>query len=383
LIATGAGTTFWRDYEGHWTNAPRIYQYASILDLGQENNVAAWFSSMLLGAIAWLAVLCFLLDRRSAERSWLAYGWLLMAAVFLALSFDELGSLHERVPIPGGWAGRALWYLPVVAVLPAYMGAFAYSRLRADPIAVALIALGALTFASVPIQEFFEVEVQRATGGGRPVLHTLMEEGCELLGMLLILTAFVRYVHKYLLRGAAGVDDTLHLVVGLRSLAIWIAVLVGGGLLAGEAAARWLAPDELSGDPRHWFPALASFGAACLSWHAAERAWSTQGLVLGQLAAICLLASALIGGHLNGDEPLLALFAALLAAAWLVGVVVLRSPAWTLGIGLWGTMLLFSFTQLQGPAMLVGAVVSMLILVATLVVIQQGEVRRARVSVGT
>jgi hypothetical protein len=104
---------------------------------------------------------------------------------------------------------------------------------------------------------------------------------------------------------------------------------------------------------------------------------------LGQLAAICLLASALIGGHLNGDEPLLALFAALLAAAWLVGVVVLRSPAWTLGIGLWGTMLLFSFTQLQGPAMLVGAVVSMLILVATLVVIQQGEVRRARVSVGT
>jgi hypothetical protein len=376
LIATGIAVPFWRAYEGNWETAPRIYQYAAYLNVGLENNVAAWFCSMQLAAIASVALLCFVFDRSAGERSWLAYGWLAMAALFVALSFDELGSLHERMPLPDGLAGQVLWYAPVVAVLPAYMGVFAYSRMRTDPIAIGLMALGALMFASIPIQEYFETAVQRSAGWQRPVLDMLLEEGAEMLAMCLILAAFVRYALRFLRRDEAGGDGLVHLVIGRVPLAAWIGIVAVGGLVAGEAAAKLLKPDEISGDPRHWFPALVCFGAACLCWLAPQRVWSAQGLVFGQAAALCLTASALVGGHLQYYPRLIAIYAMWLAAAWLVGAAVLRSIGWTIGSGLWSLMLYFSLTQLFNPIMPVGIVLSMLLLIATLVLIQDRLVLR-------
>jgi MarR family transcriptional regulator for hemolysin len=377
LLATGIAVPFWRAYEGPWETAPRIYQCASYLNLGLENNVAVWFCSMLLAAIASVALLCFVFDRSDGERSWLGYGWLVMAALFVALSFDELGSLHERMPLPGGLAGQVLWYAPVVAVLPAYMGVFAYSRMRADPVAIGLMALGALMFASIPIQEYFETAVvQRSAGWQRPVLDMLLEEGAELLAMCLILAAFVRYALGFLRHDEAGRNRLAHLAIGRVPLAAWIGIVAAGGLVAGEAAARLLKPDEISGDPRHWFPAFACFAAACLCWLTPRRVWSWQGLVFGQAAALCLAASALVGGHLQYHPTLLPIYALWLAAAWLLGAAVLRSTGWMIGSGLWSLMLYFSLTRLFSPLMPVGIVLSMLLIIATLVLIQDRVVLR-------
>lgn len=71
------------------------------LHLGAENVVAAWYSSMLLLAVALAACLAFAVERKQkpSPRGYRSYAWLVLAAVFTLLSLDEIGSFHERL----GW----------------------------------------------------------------------------------------------------------------------------------------------------------------------------------------------------------------------------------------------------------------------------------------
>jgi hypothetical protein len=68
-----------------------LYQ---LFDVGQENNIPAWFSAgmLLLGAylLATIALSLRYLDRR-ASRMWFG-----LAAIFAYLSLDEAARLHER-----------------------------------------------------------------------------------------------------------------------------------------------------------------------------------------------------------------------------------------------------------------------------------------------
>ena len=94
LAATAAADTVGAD--APW----RLRLAAEQVDLALERNAAAWYSSMLLLSVALACAFCFAVDARSgggrASRV-LGVGWLLLAALFAALSLDELGSLHERV----------------------------------------------------------------------------------------------------------------------------------------------------------------------------------------------------------------------------------------------------------------------------------------------
>ena len=73
----------------------------SIINLDEECNLTAWYSSMKLMG---LCVLCLMIYRgerstpRAEERRYrLTWLWLLVAAVFLFLSADETASMHERL----------------------------------------------------------------------------------------------------------------------------------------------------------------------------------------------------------------------------------------------------------------------------------------------
>lgn len=72
----------------------------SIVNLDEEGNLTAWYSSMKLMG---LCVLCLMNwnAERSTERAGRPYRltwlWLLVAAVFLFLSADETASMHERL----------------------------------------------------------------------------------------------------------------------------------------------------------------------------------------------------------------------------------------------------------------------------------------------
>ena len=367
LFATSEVISFWRSYEGTWTETPTYYKFLTFLNLADEDVVASWFSSMLLAAIAWLAVMCFLLDRKRPGPHWLDYGWALISLIFAALSFDELGSLHERVRLPGRSGGNWLWYAPIVALLPLYLGLFAFFRMRKDKLALVLVFLGGLAFASIPIQEHFEVGVERGAAWQRPVSHFLLEEGAELAAMLVILIAFVRYVLNFMREERAGGGEAVEIEIRPWVVVIWSLAIFGLGVLAGEIATMSLQPDDLSGTPRHWFPAWASFSAGCLAWLRPERTLSARGFALGQLAAVCVTASILVGASLHTFEPLVLAFSAWLAVAWLFAAIMLRSRIWIIGSVLWAGTLIASFNLLPGWAAPFGLVSSSLFLVLTLI----------------
>ena len=303
VAATAYTNDFWARFDGGWRAAPFPQKLMTFMDLGAENNIAAWFSSMLLATTMWVAALCFVVDGEQRKRDWLRYGWLLIAAGFAALSFDELGSLHERLDLPDGYLGAMLWYLPVMAFLPIYMLAFGLSRMRSDPVALALIGLGCLCFASIPAQEYFETVIRE--GATRPILELALEEGTELAGMLAFLAAFIRY--------CAGTMRGPTMRVRIAPQWFWIAWigLFSVGLVSREIAPSFLAPDELSGNCRNWFPSFAAFLAAVLAWHSAAEARSpimkmTFLGFAGSLLGLSMVAGAEIGAV---EDTLAAIFA--------------------------------------------------------------------------
>ncbi len=298
LVATTAYINdFWSRWDGEWHQASFADKLLTFMDLGGENNIASWSSSMLLASICWVALLCFLCDDIGGRRDRLRFGWVLIALGFAALSFDELGSAHERLDLPEGYAGMILWYAPVMAVLPAYMLAFGFSRMRGDPVALGLIALGCACLATVPLQEYFEIEMRR--GSSRPILELALEEGTELAGMLAFLAAFTRYCMARVGR------EPLLIRIDRRGFWIaWIAVFAAG-LASREIASSALLPDALSGNPRNWFPAFAAFLVALIAWHTPRTTPLGRGLPYALSAGLFLCLSLIVGTHIDAiDERL-------------------------------------------------------------------------------
>jgi hypothetical protein len=85
----------------YWSMLPRWLRIVlSLLDLSQENNPAVWYSSALLLIARTLAVLCFVVDwsASSAQISRvLTLVSIFCSVVFFALSFDEIGSIHDLI----------------------------------------------------------------------------------------------------------------------------------------------------------------------------------------------------------------------------------------------------------------------------------------------
>lgn len=220
-----------------------VSQYVlSQLNLGAENVLAAWYSSFLLLAVAMAAVVCFLIDRQRAGSEWsrtLAVGWLILAALFVGLSADELGSLHERL---GDWRGTGWVTLLAVPIglVGLFLLAFGWIRLRRCLPAALLMTLGVAFFLAVPVLERMEVRLltEGATlGVQRPIFDALLEEGFELFGMLAFLAAFTTYAVWTSARPSPeGGTRTAYLGRPGRA-AVAVATLVTAVLSAGLIAA--------------------------------------------------------------------------------------------------------------------------------------------------
>lgn len=66
-----------------------------LFDLNGENNIPTWFTSMVWAMAAGLAMIA---SRRQFSRdAVMRWSWALLGCVFLLLSLDEVGSLHERL----------------------------------------------------------------------------------------------------------------------------------------------------------------------------------------------------------------------------------------------------------------------------------------------
>lgn len=128
-----------------WTVTRFIY-------LGDDQNVAAWYSSILLLGAAALAAKCFLISR--AEKRIRPWSFALLAALLALMSCDEIARFHE---IMGDFASR--FYDPATQEIsrhaawvwiggPIVIGAFGFfvfllqAPLRVSPGAVQRIGAG-------------------------------------------------------------------------------------------------------------------------------------------------------------------------------------------------------------------------------------------------
>lgn len=260
---------YWDHFDHYGPRGRMLIRHVLIqFHLGTENVIAAWYSSMLLLAVALAAGLVYALERRQPRAGvdrWLSGGWLVFATVFTLLSLDELGSFHERIGMmvalnkaslapasttPVGWV--VMLAVPI-AVVAAFMLAFAWLRLRRAPVAFALIVAGVLLYLSDPALELLEGTLVK-NGGAKLILERILEEAvAELGGTMCFL--FGVLLHAIRTEGAPPWTFTIP-----RRSAARIAAAAGVLLTAGVPLAHWFVdrlPGGDSGVPDNWFPAAA------------------------------------------------------------------------------------------------------------------------------
>ncbi|WP_299819444.1 hypothetical protein [uncultured Jannaschia sp.] len=248
------------------------------LDLGVENNVAAWWSGALLAACAFFAsdgYARFRHDDRPAARAWLA-----IAAILLFLSADEIGSLHERLSLLGKALNLGSWalLLPLGALLgSAYVwSAIVLSRRGdAERRRVLVLSLGFGLLASVALQEFIEHAVAWESPAAK-ALRRVVEEGTELAGMLVLLrvTSGNSFASEERLPFQSFFD-------ALKPLGM--IVLFAAPLLV--AVTLWLPDHGMRGRPSDWLAAVMFLGAGAL---AARHAVFSRENVTGAFALVLL-----------------------------------------------------------------------------------------------
>jgi hypothetical protein len=147
-------------------------------NLAGELNVAAWWSAVLLLNAALLGY------RNFSQASGLTKSaWLVISCILLVLSWDEIGSLHERIL-------RISWldYSPY-AIVGVVLLAFAVTQLflkQATQRSALLLLLGFTIFALVAVQEYFEHAIQWPVWSWG--IRAAIEEGSELLGIFCCLS---------------------------------------------------------------------------------------------------------------------------------------------------------------------------------------------------
>lgn len=314
-----------------------LHSVLAQMDLLRENNLATWWSSMVLLLIAVLCAVAWRADPRSPADGGpvLPVGWLFLVGVFALLSLDEVGSLHERIsgdPALAIGTPSTDWVkllaLPIAGVA-LLMGGFALANLRRRPLPFALLILSVILFAAVPLQEELELS-ERVAGEHRAVFEALLEEGTELCAGLAAVLAVLLYLRR-LPEGSAP---------RVRPPAIAAAA---AALLVAMAICLVVIPvptDPAYGYASAWFP--AALGALATIAILARRLHPATGA----LAAAALLASAFFGSQarLWIDEqgtahpvvrwavPALLLVAVALACVATARAVPARSPVLTLAL---------------------------------------------------
>jgi hypothetical protein len=349
LIGMRLFLTYFRNL-GDWNSAPPIKNLYTQVNLATENVVASWYSSMLLLLAALMAALCFGADRAGGRKK-LAGGWLIVSAVFLLLSFDEMGSLHERIGMlkilnPSG--GGALGWVAVLAIpiagVTIYLAAFGWMRMRAVPHALILFGISLALLAANPVMELIEMRHLREDSESSIRAHDrwiLAEEGAELFGFLLFSLAMALYISS-VNRASAG----LRLVIPgpvVRLIGIVLSLGAVVTLFAAGLVNVYMAEGD-TGQPANWPPSvLAGLNAIVLVLLSCTRAGGCRALLMSA-AVLCGLVSAYHGAcmkfWLAASLPELNL--TLTAAAVVLALPFLARARWRIRLGLGGALVTFA-----------------------------------------
>jgi len=265
-----------------WGETPQgfLWQFS----LAAENNVAAWWSGSLLAAAALFASDGWgRLRKHDADAG---RAWLVIAAILIFLSADEVGSLHERLAMRSEAEGLGSWafLLPLGALLGVgflWSVAVLWRVGGCERRRVLWMILGFAVLSSVAVQEYFEHAL--AWGGARTqALRLTVEEGSELFGILLLLAVTQGNIARPPGRPFVVLAEMS------RPLAV-AAVLLAPALLA---LTLWLPDQAFRGRPVDWLAATVFLAAAAL----AGRRLLSGRVYIGDLGLVvlCGMASAAV-----------------------------------------------------------------------------------------
>ncbi|QDQ15877.1 hypothetical protein [Streptomyces spectabilis] len=194
LLAADLGT---RAYN-HYDSIPTVRR---LVNVDVEANLATWWNSTLLLAVAGVALIAALLSGRDARPGRLS--WLGLAAATALLSIDETVSLHERLGEVGrswkDWAGGALpthaWVLPgaLLAAAGTVCAVLWARKLPRDLRNGVLGALGVYLGGALVTEAFNGWALENGYSVVL-MLGTLVEEGLEMSGCIVALAVLSRYV---------------------------------------------------------------------------------------------------------------------------------------------------------------------------------------------
>ncbi|MFF9900045.1 hypothetical protein [Streptomyces longispororuber] len=194
LLVTDLATRVYNHYDA----IPGVRRFVNV-DL--EANLATWWNSTLLLAVAGMALIAALLSGRDARPGRLS--WLGLAGAVALLSVDETASLHERLGEAGKswkeWAGVALpthaWVLPgaVLAVVGTACAVLWARKLPRD-LRNGLLRALAVYLAGALLTEAFNGWALENGHSTTLMLGTLVEEGLEMSACLVALAVLGRYV---------------------------------------------------------------------------------------------------------------------------------------------------------------------------------------------
>lgn len=176
-----------------------IEPFVTLFAVTSEQNVPTWYAVALLTATAVAMVAVGALTPRADRRT--RTSWFVVAAVLVALSVDELASLHERLGAYGaglvGDAGGLLhfaWVVPgaLVALVPV-TAVLVLARRLPRRVAVELVAgLGLFLAAAFGLEMVGGLVLDLAGDGHLYALTAAVEELVEMLGVVVMLHATTR-----------------------------------------------------------------------------------------------------------------------------------------------------------------------------------------------
>jgi hypothetical protein len=245
-----------------------VPQFFALFTLEFERNLATYWSGWCLLIVAILAMERFFYSAEKARYE--RQAWLGLAVLAASLSFDELGSMHERASFlfaPWGLSGRHA-FLPLA--LPAFLIViFTLERMsRFRELRCFWLTLGAcVLLGSVVLQEHLEYSIQWpfwARG-----IRFGVEEGTELAGIFLLLTVVLAPTlrsEKFV--SVAHIFPSSGTLIRLKSTVVLLTLL--SFIPLGMVTVVTLPIAAHKGSPAVWLPFVLLNLSCMVAWSCAQ-----------------------------------------------------------------------------------------------------------------
>lgn len=177
-------------------------------DLDSEGSLAAWFSSLMLLASGLMCLMIWSLRRHRKDDYHGRYRlWCWAACVWIVMSIDEACSLHEGFKeMMAHFTGQRLfgdgsiWWVMAYGLVLGVTGLRLLFEMRSCRTSTVFLVLAGVSWGAAIV---WQLELLMPKSGARGVMA---EEGCEMLGDLMLLMAFSIHA-RYVLRDVQGLLD--------------------------------------------------------------------------------------------------------------------------------------------------------------------------------